>query len=147
MTVETVGTRWVANPGNNFQICIPEHWKASGYRENPGLLIVQSDDESVTLTISAYARKPDMDVARFAEVRLSLVDDNLKPVSERSEQDGVIFQRFEGLAEGESVHAHYVIAITDIPGGYFSFSLVTDADNFDRNRTFFLQMLKTAQAA
>lgn len=147
MTVETVGTRWVANPGNNFQICIPEHWKASGYRENPGLLIVQSDDESVTLTISAYARKPDMDVARFAEVRLSLVDDNLKPVSECSEQDGVIFQRFEGLAEGESVHAHYVIAITDIPGGYFSFSLVTDADNFDRNRSFFLQMLKTAQAA
>lgn len=147
MTVETVGTRWVANPSNNFQICIPEHWKASGYRENPGLLIVQSDDASVTLTISAYARKPDMDVARFAEVRLSLVDDNLTPVSERSEQDGVIFQRFEGLAEGESVHAHYVIAITDIPGGYFSFSLVTDADNFDRNRTFFLQMLKTAQAA
>ncbi|TCK03635.1 hypothetical protein [Marinobacterium mangrovicola] len=147
MTVETVGTRWVANPGNNFQICIPEHWKASGYRENPGLLIVQSNDTSVTLTISAYARKPDMDVARFAEVRLSLVDDNLTPVSERSEQDGVIFQRFEGLAEGESVHAHYVIAITDIPGGYFSFSLVTDADNFDRNRTFFLQMLKTAQAA
>ncbi|GAB0153477.1 hypothetical protein [Marinobacterium sp. BA1] len=146
MTVQNVGTRWVANPGNHFQICIPEHWKASGYRDNPGLLIVQSDDDSVTLTISAYARKPDMDVARFADVRLSLVDDNLQPVSDRCEEQGVIFQRFEGLAEGERVHAHYVIAITDVPGGYFSFSLVTDADNFERNRAFFLQMLRTADA-
>ncbi|SEB18731.1 hypothetical protein, partial [Marinobacterium iners] len=62
------------------------------------------------------------------------------------EEQGVIFQRFEGLAEGERVHAHYVIAITDVPGGYFSFSLVTDADNFERNRAFFLQMLRTADA-
>jgi len=44
------------------------------------------------------------------------------------------------------VHAHYVIAITDVPGGYFSFSLVTDADNFERNRALFLQMLRTADA-
>jgi len=41
MTVQNVGTRWVANPDHHFQICIPEHWKTSGYRDNPGLLIVQ----------------------------------------------------------------------------------------------------------
>ena len=145
MTVQTTSTRWVANPNNNYHICIPEHWKAAGYPDNSGLLVIQSDDEATTLTISAYARRADMDVARFAEVRLSLVDENLKPVSDQTEEEGVIFQRFEGLAEGESVYAHYIIAVTDIPEGYFSFSLVTDAENFDRNRTFFLDMFKTAQ--
>ncbi|MBA4502912.1 hypothetical protein [Marinobacterium marinum] len=71
MSVQTVGTRGVTNPGNNFQICIPEHWKASGYQDNPGLLIVQSDvlnlDETLNSkkTATALSEVPQNSIERI----------------------------------------------------------------------------------
>ncbi|MFV0478359.1 MAG: hypothetical protein ACK5ME_11055 [Parahaliea sp.] len=139
-------------PGKAFAIGKPDKWSATGMDGRPNLVHIQAPEGGVRiyLTVSLNPKSPGMTLADFADRRLSLVDQNLQVRSEVEQQDGVIFQQYYGLAEGESSEEHFIYGAyesEEIRGGFFSFTLVTSPEMFEENRSFFMRWLNSVHTA
>jgi hypothetical protein len=144
----------LATAADSPLITYTQPWSAFSFQAPPGwkqdtksdLLVVESPDGAVTVTASSL-RKQGGTLRQFADQRFAAVPAFNKQVGQEKAIAGGFLREYEGVWPGDKELSYYAVSARESGSGFVSMSIVTDREDFEKNRATYLRILESGRAA